>query len=189
MPHKTHYRCVCACVCVCVYSVMSDSVTPWTVAHQAPLWDFPGKNTGGGCHFLLQGIYPTQELNWSLLHLLIGTWVRYHWTTWEALNLGLLFSNSNREWGDFFTSALGKYRVWVLSHFSHVQLFVTLRIVAHKVPLSMGFSRQEYWNELPYPSPGDLPEQGTEPGSLTPPALAGRFVTISSIWEDPGKYH
>ena len=33
---------------------------PWTVAHQAPLWDFPGKNTGMGCHFLLQGIFLTQ---------------------------------------------------------------------------------------------------------------------------------
>ena len=38
-------------------SVVSDSATPWTVAHQAPLcpWNVPGKNTGVGCHFLLQG--------------------------------------------------------------------------------------------------------------------------------------
>ena len=44
--------------------VVSDSVTPWTVAHQAPLcWDFPGKNTEGGCHSLLQGIFPTQGSN------------------------------------------------------------------------------------------------------------------------------
>ena len=44
---------------------MSNSfATPWTVAHQAPLpWGFPGKNTGVGCHFLLQGIFPSQELN------------------------------------------------------------------------------------------------------------------------------
>ena len=42
--------------------------TPWTVACQAPLWDSPGKNTGVGCHFLLQGIFPTQESNPSLLH-------------------------------------------------------------------------------------------------------------------------
>ena len=48
---------------------MSDSfVTPWTVAPQIPCpWDFLGKNTGVGCHFLLQGIFPTQRLN---LHLL-----------------------------------------------------------------------------------------------------------------------
>ena len=42
---------------------------PWTVAYQAPLpWDFPGKSTGVGCHFLLQGIFPTQESNSALPH-------------------------------------------------------------------------------------------------------------------------
>ena len=44
-------------------------VTPWTVACQVPLpLDSPGKNTGVGCHFLLQGIFPTQESNPGLLH-------------------------------------------------------------------------------------------------------------------------
>ena len=44
-------------------------VTPWNVACQAPLsLDFPGKNTGMGCNFLLQGIFPTQELNLGLLY-------------------------------------------------------------------------------------------------------------------------
>ena len=52
-------------------SLMSDSATPWTVACQAPLWrDFPGKNIGVGCHFLLQGIFLTRVLNPHLLHLL-----------------------------------------------------------------------------------------------------------------------
>ena len=49
-----------------------------------------------------------------------------------------------------------------------LRLFVTLWTVACHAPLSMGFSRQEYWNGLPFPSPGDLPEPGTELGS---PAL------------------
>ena len=48
----------------------------------------------------------------------------------------------------------------VLSHFSHVRLFVTPWIVAHQAPLSMRLSRQEYWNGLPFPSPGDLPCPG-----------------------------
>ena len=50
--------------------VVSYSLTtPWTVAHQAPVpWDFPGKNTEVNCHFLLQGIFPIQRLNPSLLH-------------------------------------------------------------------------------------------------------------------------
>ena len=51
---------------------------------------------------------------------------------------------------------------------SRVQLFATLWTVAHEAPLSMGFSRHEYWSELPFPSPGDLPNSGIEPES---PAL------------------
>ena len=58
-------------------------------------------------------------------------------------------------------------------HFSCVQLFATLWTVAYQVPLSMGFSRQEYWNELPHPPPRDLPNPGTEHASLKSPALAG----------------
>ena len=44
---------------------------------------------------------------------------------------------------------------------------VTPQTVAHQVPLSMGFSRQEYWSRLPFPSPGDLPNSGIEPSSPT----------------------
>ena len=64
-----------------------------------------------------------------------------------------------------------------LSHFSPVQLFVTLLTVTHQAPLSMGFSRQEYWNGLPFPTPGDLPDPGIEPKSLMSPALAAKFST------------
>ena len=52
-----------------------------------------------------------------------------------------------------------------------------------QVLLSMGFSRQDYWNGLPFPSPGDLPNPGIEPLSPVSPALAGRFFTFVS----PGK--
>ena len=60
----------------------------------------------------------------------------------------------------------------------HVQFFVTPRTVACQVPLSMEFSRQEYWSGLPFPSPGDLPDPEIEPVYLGSPALAGRFFTI-----------
>ena len=123
-------------------------------------WDSPGKNTGVGCHFLLQ-------------------------------------------------------RVKVKS-LSRVRLFATPWTLAHQVPPSMGFSRQEYWSGLPLPSPGDLPDPGIEPRSptlraselpgknwdsglqwlspgdlpdpeikpmsLTSPALAGGFLTTCSTW-------
>ena len=54
---------------------------------------------------------------------------------------------------------------------SHVQLFVTPWTVAHQAPLCMEFSRQEYCSGLPFPTPGDLPDPGTEPVSLTSLAL------------------
>ena len=64
---------VCVCVCVCVHvcvssSVVSNSATPWTIAKLLCSWDFPDKNSGVGCHFLLQGIFLTQGSNPSLLH-------------------------------------------------------------------------------------------------------------------------
>ena len=52
--------------------------------------------------------------------------------------------------------------------------FVTPYTVAHQAPLCMGFSRQEYWSGLPFPSPGDLSCTESQPTSL---ALAGRFST------------
>ena len=70
----------------------------------------------------------------------------------------------------------------MLSCFSHVRLFVTLWTVARQAPLSMGFSRQEYWSGLPCPRPGDLPDPGTESTSLMSPTLAGGFFITSSTW-------
>ena len=55
--------------------------------------------------------------------------------------------------------------------------------VTCQTPLSMGFSRQEYWSGLPWPPPGDLPEPGIKPAS---PALAGGFFTTSTTWEALG---
>ena len=57
---------------------------------------------------------------------------------------------------------------------SCVRLFAAPWTVARQAPLSMGFSRQEYWNEVPFPSPGDLPD----PVSPMSPALAGGFLPL-----------
>ena len=65
---------------------------------------------------------------------------------------------------------------------SHVRLFVTALTVSHQAPLSVEFSRQEYWRGLPFPTPGDLPDSGIEPMS---PEVAGRFFTTVP----PGKPH
>ena len=61
-----------------------------------------------------------------------------------------------------------------VSRFSHVQLFATLWTIASQAPLSMRFSKQEYWSGLPCPSPEDLPDPGIKP------ALAGGFFTTSA---------
>ena len=63
-----------------------------------------------------------------------------------------------------------------------VILFATPWNIAHKAPLSMGFSRQEYWIGLPAPSPGDLLDPGIKPTSLISPVLEGRFFTTAATW-------
>ena len=66
--------------------------------------------------------------------------------------------------------SLSLFLLWVCSQsvksLSHVRLFVTQWTIAHQAPLSMGFSRQEYWSVLPCPPPGDLPKPGIKPRSL-----------------------
>ena len=72
-----------------------------------------------------------------------------------------------------YTIYLSSFQVCAL--LSHVQLFAALWTVAHQAPLSMGFSRKEYQNGLPFATPGDLPDLGIEPTSLVSPALQGDF--------------
>ena len=80
----------------------------------------------------------------------------------------------------------GSFALWVSASaqwLSHAQLFVTPWTVAHEAPISIEFSRQEYWSELPFSSPGDLPDPGIEPGSSVlqadtlPSELPGQSVS------------
>jgi len=80
------------------------------------------------------------------------------------------------------------FMLLLLSHFSCVQLFVTLWIVALQAPLSMGFSRQEYWSGLPCSPPRDLPNLEIEPIPLMSPEFAGGFFTTSATWEAQNVY-
>jgi len=67
---------------------------------------------------------------------------------------------------------------------SRVRLFATPWTVAHQAPLSMGFSRQEYWSGLPFPSPGDLLDPGIEP---TSPALWEDVLTSEPPGQTPSR--
>ena len=90
--------------------------------------------------------------------------------------MSLLFNMLSR----FVIAFLRKSRKVKMKSLSRIQLFETLWTVAHQAPQSMGFSRQEYWSGLPFPSPGDLPDPGIEPRS---PALQVDALTS----EPPGK--
>ena len=84
-----------------------------------------------------------------------------------------MVSNSVENWIKDLVYLGKKTQIWAI--------YVTPWTVAHQVPLSMGFSRQEYCSGLPFSSPGDLPDSGIETMS---PALAGRFFTT----EPPEKH-
>ena len=122
--------------------------------------------------------------------------LRLHWEPTVPSNPSICIkANSGRDWGvilikHFHTSEWVKLLLpvpWghgcVLGHFfSHAWLFVTLWAVAHQAPLSMGFSRQEYWSGLPCPPPGDLPDPGIKSTSHIS-CNGGRFFTTSATWE------
>jgi len=109
--------------------------------------------------------------------------IAYVWS-WMSIHFHFpLLRAIKRGRGSSCITILNQPPAWVLSHFSHVRLCKTPRTVACQAPLSMGFSRQEYWSGLPCPPPGDHPDPDIEPKSLTSPALAGRFYTTSTIWE------
>ena len=116
--------------CVLSHSVWlchpMDSSPPGSSVHG----DSPGKNTRVGWHTLLQGIFPTQGLNPGLpqcKRILYN--LRHQGSPGDPLLLLLL------------------------SHFIHVQLCATPETAAHQAPPSLGFSRQEHWSGLPFPSP------------------------------------
>ena len=74
--------------------------------------------------------------------------------------------------------------MYLSSPFSRVRCYAILWTVAYQAPLSVGFSRKEYWSGLLYSSPGDLPDLGIELRSLKSPVLAGGFFfTTSTTWE------
>ena len=95
----------------------------------------PGKNTGVSCHFLLQGIFLRDQTMSLVSAALAG---RFFTTsaTWEALEI---------------------IKCYVCEVTSVMSDSATPWTVAHQSPLSMGFSRQEYWSRLSFPSPGDHP--------------------------------
>ena len=101
----------------------------------------------------------------------VGSWVvgsiRVHFSI--SLLSDTMLVAWNHPWGEYLYAS------------SIVSGSLTPWTTAHQDPLSMKFSRQEYWSGLPCPPPGALPDAGIELESLLSPALAGRFFTTSTI--------
>ena len=147
---------------------MSDSVQPhrWQPNRLPRPWDSPGKNTGVGCHFLLQCMKVKSEsevaqscpilsntVDCSLPTRLLRPWDFPGKSTGVGCHCLLQLKPKVKK---MLFAQLGSLCVW---------LFVT---IAHQALLSMEFSRQEYWSGKPFPSPGDFPNSGIKPG---PPTL------------------
>ena len=105
--------------------------------------------------------------------------IRFHSTCFVILSHHINYLPTNISWAPIMFQMCE----CVLSHFSCVWLCATLWTVACQAPLSMGFSRQAYWSELPCPPLGDLPNPGIKPMSLACPAL----TTDSLPLPPPGK--
>ena len=144
----------------------------------------PGKNTGVDSHSLLQGIFPTQELNPGLQHCKVividMSGAGQQWVM-EAKPTG---------WG-YLTGVGGQPQLRCLTStqsllffhvLSHVWLFVTSWIVACQSPLSMGFSRQEYRRGWPFPFPGHLPWPRDWTHVSTPPVYCRWILYPLSHW-------
>ena len=143
------------------------------------------------------GIKPTSPVS------CIDRWILHHCTTWEApiclpmtskllrtkqdviyyfpstISCPILFPHFLSQLScdiPVNISPIGKESDCVLSHFSHVRLWATLWTAACQAPLSMGFSRQEYWSGLPHPPPGDLPDSGIKPVSLKSTCIDGQVL-------------
>ena len=132
---------------------MSDSVQPH---RRQPTrlprpWDSPGKNTGVGCHFLLQCMKVESE---SEVAQSCPTLSDPMDCSLPGSTIHGIFQARVLEWGTIVFSAY--YLQRSDQSLSRVRLFATPWTVAHQAPPSMGFSRQEYWSGVPLPSPGML---------------------------------
>ena len=157
---------------ICVLSCFSHvplSVTSWTVAHQAPLsMGFSRQEYWSGLPFLSPMHERKRESEVARLCLTLSDPMD---CSPPGSSIHGILQARVLEW-----VAISFSNACMLSCFSRVQLCVTPWTVAHQAPLSMGFSRQEYWSVLPFPSPEDLPNSGIKPGS---PALQADSLHLS----------
>ena len=147
---------------------MSNSLWPHGLQPTRLLrpWDFPGKNTRVGCHCLLRW--------WCLGYSINNT---------NDVSAGRrMMGKASQANAELSIYSYGQH-VCMLSHFSSIQLFATLWTIAHQAPLSMGFSRQDYWSGLTCLPPRDFLTQWSNPHLLS----LLHWQSDSLPWAQPGK--
>ena len=139
------------------------------------------------CCALLQGIFPTQRWNLHLLCLLLGRRGFFAIAAmWEAL---FTTEPPSIIYAVLKNSMDPNHHSSMLSCFNLLQLCAIPWTVARQAPLSIGFSRQEGWSGLPFPTPGDLTDPGIELESAVYRAFAGVFFTTRATREGHGPEH
>ena len=127
-------------------------------------WNSPGQNTAVRSHSLLQGIFPTQGLNPGLPHC--------RWILYQLGHKGCPVQGccplKGKQW--LVTPEVCFTCFWTLHKQTHTICVLLGLSIAHQDPLFMGFSKEEYWSGLPFPSAGDLSDPGIEPASPEAPA-------------------
>jgi len=123
--------------------------------------------------FIYSFIFKIPHISEDIEYLFFSVW---HFTKHNIFQAhGILVLNLD---GGSTTVAFKTVHCVCVQSLTHVWLFATTRTVACQAPLSIVFSRQEYWSGLPFPPPGDLPNPGIKPVS---PALAGGFFTTEPL--------
>ena len=139
---KGKTKCVCVCVCVCMQKkALVPQLCPTLCDpknYNLCPWNSLGKNPVVGRHFLLHGIF--QPRNQTQVSCIVGRC----FTVWATSKLTFMYDGGG-------------------SVAKSCPTLVTPWTVAHHTPLSMGFPSQEYWSGLPFPAPGDLFHQGSNP--------------------------
>ena len=162
------------------HPTISSSVVPFSC-----FLSFPASRTFPMSQFFASGGQSIgASASASVLPVNVQGWFPLGWTGWLSLCLvvssvhyDIQYSSSQCVFSVLEPSLI--YIPVSVCLLSCVWLFAAPWTIAHQVPLLMEFSRQEYWNRLPFPTPGDLPEPGIEPVSPASPAVAGRFFTTS----------
>ena len=158
---------------------MSDSVRPhrWQPTRLPRPWDFPGKNTGVGCHFLLQCVKVKSE---SEVAQSCPTLCNPIDCSLPGSSVHEIFQARVLEWATFPSPG-------DLPNPGIEPRSPTLQTGA--LPSESPGKPQEYWSGLQFPSLGDLPDPGIKPTCVTSPALGSRFLTASATWEAQEESH